>query len=65
MDWLILPVRDHIGRRYLEAGTACMDMRSGKREGAWRETTLVCTRHKNHGGRHAAGDGELILATWR
>lgn len=26
---------------------------------------LFCTRHKNHSGRHAAGDGEHVLAVWR
>lgn len=25
---------------------------------------VMCTRRKEHGGRHAAGDGKTILATW-
>lgn len=24
----------------------------------------VCTRRKGHGGRHAAGTGEIIVAVW-
>jgi hypothetical protein len=28
-------------------------------------SVVFCTRHKNHGGRHAAGDGEHVLAVWR
>lgn len=65
MDWLILPIRDVVGHRYVLAGTACMDMRTGRRKGAEVDSTLACTRHKNHSGRHAAGDGQIILATWR
>ena len=25
---------------------------------------LICTRHAGHTGRHAAGDGDFIVAVW-
>jgi hypothetical protein len=28
-------------------------------------SALFCTRLKNHSGRHAAGNGLIITATWR
>lgn len=57
-------IPDLVGRRYVDAGIACMDLQGGRLTPA-REVTLACTRHKDHSGRHAAGDGQIILATWR
>lgn len=37
---------------------ACSDV------AVWKRGVFFCTRTKDHHGRHASGDGQIILAVW-
>jgi hypothetical protein len=37
----------------------CADMTVDKKDRVW-----ICTRSDKHSGRHAHGDGQIILAVW-
>lgn len=43
-------------------GVACADLKLPDHD---EPRALFCTRAKNHSGRHAAGNGTIIIATWR
>lgn len=43
----------------LDRRPPCSDIVIDKKDRAW-----VCSRRRDHTGRHAFGDGDIILAVW-